>query len=97
MDYSKSCADNRAVIDRAGGGVSVWCSFLIDGSYDCTVFPATGLTASLGPFQIIMDMSNVWSDTDDLLADQMRTGKDVMACGEAPFALQIHFLSIVQT
>jgi len=89
-------ATKVAVIDRNGGGAADWCTFLVTNGYECTIFPATGPTESLDPFQVIVDTSNVWSDPTDMLADQMRKGKGVITWGNAPLALDIIHKPTVQ-
>ena len=85
-----------AIIDRNGGGAAGLCTFLVNNGYECTFFPETGPTASLDPYQVIVDISNVWSDPTDMLADQMRKGKGVITWGNAPLALDIIHKPTVQ-
>ncbi|MEK7780798.1 MAG: S8 family serine peptidase, partial [Verrucomicrobiota bacterium] len=82
-------ATKVAVIEHSSGGGLTLCSFLTTNGYECTVFPASGPTESLDPFQVIVDVSNVWSDPTDMLADQMRARKGVITWGNAPQALDI--------
>ncbi|MDO8629151.1 MAG: hypothetical protein Q7R41_01550, partial [Phycisphaerales bacterium] len=64
-----------------------WCGFLNDNGYECTLFPRSGPTETLDPFQVIIDMSDEWSDPTGSLADQMRARKGVITWGSAPGAL----------
>lgn len=73
-----------------------WCNFLNENGYDCTLFPISGPTANLDPFQIILDCSQEWPDSSGLLADQLRAGKTVITWGEAPQALGIQTNTNVQ-
>ncbi len=87
-------ATKVAVIDGAGG--EAWCNIAISNGYECTLFPESGPTGPLDPFQIIVDLSSVWSDPDDLLAEQMRSRKSIITWGDAPQALQLINKPLVQ-
>ena len=89
-----------AVID---GGLTVpitqgqiWCSFLTDSGYECTLFPTSGPTQPLGSFAEVIDMSGQWADPQHSLAAFMQTGKGVITWGTAPYALGIDNDPVVQ-
>jgi hypothetical protein len=87
-------ATKVAVID-GGGSIPItqgqmWCGFLNDNGYECTLFPRSGPTETLDPFQVIIDMSDEWSDPTGSLAEQMRARKGVITWGRAPTALGIN-------
>jgi|CXWL01.1.fsa_nt_gi hypothetical protein len=80
-------------IDSTG---SVWCSFLNDNGYECTLFPPSGPTTSLDTFAVVIDMSGQWTDSNHLLADVMASGRGVITWGRAPAVLGIDTDPIVQ-
>lgn len=55
-----------------------WCQFLTEHGHACTVFPKEGPTAPLDPFDVVIDMSDVWSDPSGTLGDCVRAGKTVI-------------------
>jgi hypothetical protein len=67
----------------------LWCEFLNENGHECTLFPITGPTASLDPFQVIFNLSNQWTDPAGSLAGHLRAGKTVITWGFAPDALGI--------
>lgn len=85
-----------AVIDYSAGWGAFWCPFLEANSHPCTLFPSGGPTGPLDPYDVIIDMSDVWADPDGLLADAMQAGKTVITWGEAPLALGINSNPTVQ-
>lgn len=92
-------ATKVAVIDATpGGGVSgvSWCNPLTGSGYDCTLFPHTGPTTPLAAFQVVIDLSETWTDPTSSLADFMRARKGVILWHGAPGALGIETDPIVQ-
>ena len=67
----------------------IWCTFLEDNGYVCTVFPTTGPDGPLAEFDVVIDMSDEWTDPTGMLADHMRAHKGVIVWGWAPSALGI--------
>jgi hypothetical protein len=66
-----------------------WCIFLGSNGYECTVFPVTGPTTSLEPFDVVVDLSEVWTDPSKMLAEHLRKRKGVIVWHRAPTALGI--------
>jgi hypothetical protein len=64
-----------------------WCYLLTDNGHTCTVFPNTGPTGPLDPFDMVIDLSRNWSDPTGMLADCMRAGKTVITWYIAPAVL----------
>ena len=78
---------NVAVIDSGNYIPSPgphWCKFLADHGYKCTLFPKEGPTDPLDPFDVVIDISEVWADPTGTLADFMRAGKTVITVDDAP-------------
>ncbi len=91
---------NVAIVDREASTPVTegehWCQFLADNGHACTVFPKEGPTVPLDPFDVVIDLSAVWSDSGGMLADFMRAGKTVITVHDAPAALGIASNSTVQ-
>ncbi len=92
------CADgarakNVAVIDSESGLPSTdgeeWCQFLVQHGHTCIVFPRSGPTSPLDPFDVVIDMSDLWSDPEGTLSDAMHAGKTIVVRGGAAYALGI--------
>jgi hypothetical protein len=91
---------NVAIIDREAESplteAQQWCELLIAHGHSCTVFPKEGPTAPLDPFDVVIDMSYLWTDPTGMLADLMRQGKTVIVWFSAPLALGIDTNPTVQ-
>jgi len=74
----------------------VWCDFLIEKGYACTLFPKEGPTSPLDPFDVVVDLSSDWSDPTGTLVDFMQAGKTVITAAYAPHALGIDLNATVQ-
>ncbi len=74
----------------------LWCQFLTNHGYACTLFPKEGPTAPLDPFDVVVDISGQWSDPTGMLADCMRAGKTVITVHLAPHVLGIKSNPTVQ-
>lgn len=73
-----------------------WCWFLEQHGHPCTAFPTSGPTGPLSDFDVVIDMSEVWTDPDGELVDLMMAGKTVITWGRAPLALGINSNPTVQ-
>lgn len=73
-----------------------WCAFLQQHGHPCTTFPTSGPTGPLNVFDVVIDMSELWTDPAGELADLMVVGKTVITWGEAPRALGINANPTVQ-
>ncbi len=80
---------NVALINNSNDDGPAWCQFLIENGHACTLYPKEGPTQPLDPFEVVIDMSNVWADATQSLADFMQAGKTVIAAKNAPTALGI--------
>ncbi len=91
---------NVAVIDREATDPLTdgqrLCQLLVANGHSCTLFPKTGPTAPLDPFDVAVDLSAVWSDPGGTLADFMRAGKTVIIYHDAALALGIESNTTVQ-
>ena len=65
----------------------LWCAFLQNNGYDCTLYPKTGPTEPLNQFDVVVDMSEEWTDPDGILAQHLQKGRGVITWGRAPGAL----------
>lgn len=74
----------------------IWCSFLNDNGYECTLFPRSGPTSSLDSFAVVIDMSYEWTDSGHLLAQVMQSGRGVITWGNAPDVLGLENDPVVQ-
>jgi len=61
-----------------------WCQFPTDHGFACTLFPQEGRTGLLDPFDVVIDISGMWSDPTGMLADFMRARKTVITTAVAP-------------
>lgn len=86
-----------AVIDEINTGAAQgWCNYLVQFGHQCTVFPVTGPTSSLDPFTVLIDLSEVWADPDNKIADFLRAGKGVILWKNAPYGLGLNANPTVQ-
>lgn len=88
-----------AVIDayeEAPGWADFFCAFLEQNDHPCTTFPTSGPTGPLGGFDVVIDMSESWTDPAGELADLLIAGKTVITWGDAPLALGINSNPTVQ-
>ena len=86
--------DDRSAGD--GGLGDFFCDLVESDGYVCTLFPSSGPDGSIDGFDLVIDLSNIWTDADGLLADHMRAGKSVLVWGAAAFALGINDNVVVQ-
>ncbi len=84
-----------AVIGRAEFA-QPWCELLGENGYDCVVLPNTGPTGTIQAYQVIVDVSTAWSDSDGQLADHVRAGRSVITWGSTPETLGIDTDPVVQ-
>lgn len=93
-------AANVAVINASSASPDfgqIWCQFLQDNGHQCTVFPASGPTLTqLAPYVVVIDLSDVWTDPDGVLADVMRARKGVITWYYVPDTLQLFSNPLVQ-
>jgi hypothetical protein len=85
-----------AVVNNVNGDGVGWCTLLVNNGDMCTLFPKEGPTASLKPFDVVIDMSDVWTDPAESLADFLRAGRTVITAKDAPAALGIESNPTVQ-
>jgi len=95
-DPAHAGGKNVAIIDNFDAHGSFFCQLLTEHGHACTVFPMEGPTAPLDSFDVVIDMSHIWSDPTGMLADFMRAGKTVIATGNAPYALGVDTNPTVQ-
>jgi len=95
-DPAHAGGKNVALIDNFNGYGSFFCQLLTEHGHACTVFPLEGPTAPLDPFDVVIDMSHIWSDPAGTLGDFMGAGKTVITLEGAPGALGIDSDATVQ-
>ncbi len=83
---------NVAVIDNDNQPITegmVWCEFLMNNGHTCTLFPMEGPSSSLDSFDVVVDLSPVWTDSTGLLPAILSAGKTVITGLRAPAALSL--------
>ncbi len=87
---AKAPAAGSVAVIGAGGGHAYLCAALGDLGVECTVFPNAGPSESLDTFDVVIILSQVWTDPDGTLTDVMRAGHGIILWGSAPTTLGIH-------
>jgi hypothetical protein len=70
--------------DPHSGVDALWQEFLEENGYECTAFPSTGPEGSLAGFDVVIDMSEKWTDPTGMLAEHMRAHKGVIVWDRLP-------------